>query len=543
MGFSRQQARRPHLVRAGGGVSGELHDLRADLNQWSDELITAARIDIYVSAANGHDGNSGLSPRQALATFGAAVAKIPVVCDHSVVLHFASGTYTWDRTVGPHILRQPPCIIGDGAGQDGDDGFTELQAAKAAASGSGARVVVDPDGGFTVNQFQGKTILILNGAAAGDRRTIRNNTETDLVPSAAFSAEIAEGDTFRIVEPAVEFRMPVLSGIGGAATAITGCGVPSIMDQQLASGAESQKPSSIILMNLAISDTAGDIGNSFGIANSTVYAYGVEVRERGSTFGFITDQAAVLFSGMDFYATSLNFGARLPASLGLAVSGTSFFGWGLSSGVGSPVFSRTRSLEGFLTTPRMAGTAHFKRANWRLIGGALVGEAAINSNGFLIFDVFSRVYLQGHDALLPLLIECVGSGANSFAVMSAGGSFVGVHKTDVVITGSGVGLVAGSWHGSGSAEGLPGSLALARAASGMTISAPHVAVGATRGGRVHYDNFPTLSVVPSVAELAVWQGSISGVPTATSTFAGLADGASIVNATTPGDGTVIMRVT
>lgn len=74
-------------------------------------------------------------------------------------------------------------------------------------------------GGLTPGALDGKTIEILDGAAAGDRRTIRDNTDTVIVPCAEFSA-VPTGASYRIIEPVpgnvvipTEF-VPMVQGLG-----------------------------------------------------------------------------------------------------------------------------------------------------------------------------------------------------------------------------------------------------------------------------------------------------------------------------------------
>jgi hypothetical protein len=542
------QPDRPHLVRPGGGLSSELYKLRRDLSRWSDSVSTAARTDLYV-ATTGDDDNPGTDSERPLLTLAAAIQKVPPVVDHEVVIHFASGDYEWGPTVGPFLLRRPLVIIGDGAGQVGDDGFTVLQATKAADAGSGLRVVVDPDGGLVVNAYSGKTIEILTGAAAGDRRTIHSNTATNIVPSAAFTAAVSASDQFRIVEPAVEFKMPPApEALGGGPPQLVGCGSPSASDRWAGMASEGEKPSSVVLANLAIGDDVADLGATFKVCNSMLYCYGVELRSRGSFGLFTVDDHSELFSGIDTTAVwtwlaPYPSSANLPFQLGLSASKGAWLGWGLAGGVGVQQIHALQKFTGFLTAPRVQAVSQFKQANWLLLGGRIAGNESVNQNGFLIFDQRCLIRMHGFDALIPIRVEVAGSDPRSFAIMSAGMSIVQIESAEIVITGNGMALHAGSWHGSATAEGLAGAFSLARAGRGLTLSAPRVAIGATRGGRVHYDNAPTLSVVPSVAELAVWQGPTSAAPVATSTFAALGDGASIVNTTTPGDGTCIMRVT
>lgn len=97
-------------------------------------LQTTSRIDLYVApnAAAASDLNVGTSPSLPLATLDAAfdiVGQYSFV-RHPIVVHLASGTYNWDLDLAFAFLAAPVVIIGDGAGQEGDDGFVELLTGK-----------------------------------------------------------------------------------------------------------------------------------------------------------------------------------------------------------------------------------------------------------------------------------------------------------------------------------------------------------------------------------------------------------------------------
>src|SRR5690606_13149041 len=157
-------------------------------------------LDIYVSTT-GSARNDGYSPEKPVATLNHAFSLIPEHVKHRVTIHIASGTYEWTTGLNGKFLNEHIVIVGDGAGQDGDDGFTELIAPTAAAASSSQTVV--KSSGLVANAYRGKTIEILTGAAAGDRRTIHSNTATDIVPVRQFTAAVTAGDLYRVIEPAV----------------------------------------------------------------------------------------------------------------------------------------------------------------------------------------------------------------------------------------------------------------------------------------------------------------------------------------------------
>lgn len=170
-------------------------------------------VDMYVRAADGDDSNPGTSASP-LETLVEAVARIPKIVRHAVRIH-----------VGPHTgsgYAQPTIrnidldggniyFYGDGGG-GGTDGFTEIVSSTAALAGSSDVLVATSGlsttefGGF--GEYYGSTIEILTGDAAGDRRGIHHNTATGIIPNMHFSSAIAEGDTYRIVKPAIVIYQP-----------------------------------------------------------------------------------------------------------------------------------------------------------------------------------------------------------------------------------------------------------------------------------------------------------------------------------------------
>lgn len=170
-------------------------------------FATTNAMNLYVRAADGSDSNPGTSALP-FATITKAVEMIPVHVKHPVAIHV--GPHSGNGYEPPRIidrnLSENIYIIGDGGG-GGTDGFTETVSSTAAGSGSSASVV--KSSGMSTTEFNGfgvyfgKTIEILSGSAAGDRRIIRNNTATDIIPDVPFSAAVASGDLYRIIYPAI----------------------------------------------------------------------------------------------------------------------------------------------------------------------------------------------------------------------------------------------------------------------------------------------------------------------------------------------------
>lgn len=78
--------------------------------------------------------------------------------------------------------------------------FVVIVAAGDTGQGGSTAAILVTSGGLTPDALEGKTIEILDGAAAGDRRMIRNNDATDIMPVASFSADVT-GAAYRVIGP------------------------------------------------------------------------------------------------------------------------------------------------------------------------------------------------------------------------------------------------------------------------------------------------------------------------------------------------------
>lgn len=198
--------------------------LRPGLNLWS--LLSSRGVDglslartvrpltIHVDAQGGNDSNTG-TIESPLATIGAAERIIPMSIAHEVVVqvspHPGAG-YAWPTfraRVFTGALAAIYVVFSE---------VTVLNSGDTAQGGTTIEKLVT-SGGFTIGEFDGKTIEILDGDAKGDRRTIRDNTVTDIFPCAEFSA-IPTGASYRIIEPdsgnviVPEELVPMVQGMG-----------------------------------------------------------------------------------------------------------------------------------------------------------------------------------------------------------------------------------------------------------------------------------------------------------------------------------------
>lgn len=192
-------------VRVAGGLEA------TDDSVAKETVLTASAVDgdagsdvltedvtYYVHSSTGSDDNDGLTEGAALATIAAAEALVPRILRANAVIVLLD--------VGPHDLP-------DFRARDYDDGFiyvrgavdSELLASTVAAASS-SQVTVK--GTYTLGAHDGAFIEVLTGAAAGDVRSIRNTTTTDIIPMMPFSGAFAAGDTYRVFTPSVRLEPP-----------------------------------------------------------------------------------------------------------------------------------------------------------------------------------------------------------------------------------------------------------------------------------------------------------------------------------------------
>ncbi|HEY5622299.1 MAG TPA: hypothetical protein VIV14_00965, partial [Gammaproteobacteria bacterium] len=169
---------------------------------------------IYVAAdaANADDNGPGTSAIP-LATLNEAIQRVNLArITRPTIVHLATApvngevAYAFTRQLGPIDLAAPLVFIGDGAGQPGDDGFTELLVDTVDA-GASSTVVPVTGGGMGIDAFFGKTLELTSGTETGFRRTLNSNDATDLNLDAELANAPAQNDGLRIVEPAVRITV------------------------------------------------------------------------------------------------------------------------------------------------------------------------------------------------------------------------------------------------------------------------------------------------------------------------------------------------
>lgn len=182
---------------SGGGrlTDGRLRDYLNGLEGQVDALL-GGTVSLVVDDVNGDDSSPDGSAANPLATIVEAERRAALFPDFEIDILVKPGGisgYAWPT----FRLRLP---LGGKSIWVRFTEFVELIASSEAQGGTGLSVIVT-SGGLTPGDLDGKTIEVLSGAAAGDRRTILRNTATNLEPVADFSAAVVATDLFRVIEP------------------------------------------------------------------------------------------------------------------------------------------------------------------------------------------------------------------------------------------------------------------------------------------------------------------------------------------------------
>ena len=169
-------------------------------------------LDIYV-ASTGNDANPGTPVQPVLTMAGAfnrvrdANGNLTYQLGAPVRIHIAAfPDLEWVPIPGYQAINEDGqvVILCDGALQPGEDGFVFPPVAAGAAGVGTSNVSV----AFVCpsdDVYLGYTIEFTSGPAAGQRRKIRNNTTSAIIPDLAFSPAPVGGDNFRVVVPATNF--------------------------------------------------------------------------------------------------------------------------------------------------------------------------------------------------------------------------------------------------------------------------------------------------------------------------------------------------
>jgi hypothetical protein len=181
----------------------------------------------------------------------------------------------------------------------------------AATGGSDSVLVVA--GPLLVDTYKDQWIEITSGAASGDRRQVRNNTATDIVPDSKFSAAVVATDTFRIFDSTVNISC---DGVPAGDTALVLC---SGVGRDANKGRETE-PGVFAFVGVNLT-AAVPTTRRLGIAASTVF-YGTKIDP--TIIDWSTAHPS--YWGCDTIAPTVQ--AVIPLLIG-ALSVTSWRGWGV----------------------------------------------------------------------------------------------------------------------------------------------------------------------------------------------------------------------
>lgn len=345
---------------------------------WEVLALSAATTqqDIYVApgAANASDDNPG-TIAEPLETIDAAIDMINgfQVILAPIIVHLESGTYTMSQVILAHVMRERILFIGDGAGQPGDDGWTELLNDTAQAGSSASTIV--SSGGLTPEAFVGKQLIITSGAAIDFRKTINDNDANDIIPATQVIG-FAPGDTFRVVEPAVVIN---LNSDNAAADynpnlnpGILGCGGDDVQN----SGVRGM----VAFVNARFTSSSGTY-NFLDVKQSTVGFFGCEFDVTINGFdGINVDGRSTLLLGTDTGAYFFGTPRTLFASEVLGIRTDDPRAWGsygiwLDDPANSNFFSSVKgNVTGVIHMTGSVGALglNFASGDYLVLGGSLI---------------------------------------------------------------------------------------------------------------------------------------------------------------------------
>lgn len=272
-----------------------------------NDVAVNEALNIYVNAALGDDANDG-SAEHPLATLIEAEQRIPYQSFLPVFLWVYP--HPGDGYEAP-TFRARLCVSNIymvGVGE------TELLSGTITTNSNLTHTVSVPTGADDV--LRGKTLEILSGARATERRTLHNNTGTTLKTLTSTSSAVGAGAQFRVFEPQVAIKVTASSwilsegiGSGGASTL----------------GMNRQSVIGLVLVNLAI-DAVDTVVNFAG----TLILFGIEVRGAATSITFAgLNGSSALYVGADVPIQLDGICARTGPILG-ANSNSAWGAWGLS---------------------------------------------------------------------------------------------------------------------------------------------------------------------------------------------------------------------
>ena len=377
------------------------HIRSAILEEKIDDLRTLEVIEFWVRDDVGNDENDGLTVDTPLKTIQAAVSKLPFIIQHFVIIHIGphSGAGYAIFTIPQNSLTDQLIFIGDGAGKVGSDGFVVLQGDTASLAGTTNRAT--KTSGLAVNVFRGKTIEYVDGAAATQRRTIRDNTATDINVALAFSPAPSVGDEYVILEPEIEV---VSTGsrnnvVFGRSRSVDGLDVVSTPG--------------VYFVNMKFTGTS-----VLSFFDSSIYMFGVEAEDTNFLF-----ERCNVWMGVDFLngtATS----PTIPEPLGV-LTNTQWAGWGfycsdLATAFTSAFTGNYSLINGVWVVPRLqfsgeSTTVSMEGGNLFGLSGSIATLGVFGSSSVATRAVSSDVVLINAPAGTPAVSIFGGNASVSLA--------------------------------------------------------------------------------------------------------------------------------
>lgn len=326
-------------------------DRKLDLLDNQTLSVTDSELEFWVDDVNGSDRNDG-SQSAPFKTLSRAFSEVPYVVAHDCQITVAphgSGAYAWD-TVDRAFVGTAKLFVRFTE-------FNEIVSSSPAQSGSSNAKVVT-SGGLTEDEYVGKTIEILTGSAAGDRRTIRDNTTTEISTCAYFSADVAEDDLYRIVEPdsgnAVTPPGPFTPMVAGPR--------PRDLDPM-----ETDRTSGVTLINCFIEPESQDLTYTSGGRLTLV---GTETKYGGSPPFIRSHNTGELLLGCGAWDE-----LRTPWTS----AGTEWLGWGYNFSDNRPVWIKKGGLVlGYFTAERYAVFDGVHLLSGRVYAGSLRCTPAVD---------------------------------------------------------------------------------------------------------------------------------------------------------------------
>lgn len=383
-------------------------------------LQSFENIELYIRGFDGDDSNPGTEDSPFETLIGAA-ASLPSIINHTVIMHV--GRHAGNGYTPPIFnnlqINENVWIIGDGGGEEGEDGFTEVVSSRSAEAGSSNTVIVTT--GLSDAEFKGygehfgRTVEILSGAAEGDLRSVRNNTTTQIYVSIPFSAPIEEGDTFRIVESKINiYRIApynvLLNGIGFS----------------------SDKKINFVNFNV----TSNVYGPKFQFYNSVLGMYGINF-VKGATLDLTGSR---LRAGVEEISYPTYSCPSSVSDLGVRLA-TSWSGWTVVNRglvAGEQLIVQKGLLEGTFHAQGLSANASAEIAMW---AGSVTGvtTTTLNSSQGAMISVYGGAFPQTMigSSTIGASIYVYNGGRINFTAIGVNGIYIrGVIAIDVSQFGS-----------------------------------------------------------------------------------------------------------